>query len=139
MLLLPVNVPGALLSLGDVHALMGDAEITGTALETSGDVTVTVTVRPAGSRRLALPHLDTPALIGVVGCRTGAGVQANLEAAMVELHARLTGDYGLTAADAYQLLGATARVLVNQCVAPPAWSAVHVGVPRAILAAAPAA
>jgi amidase len=136
VLCLPVNMPGALLSLGDVHALMGDAEITGTALETSGDVTVTVSVRPAGARHMALPHLDSAALIGVVGCQAGAGVQANLEAAMLELHARLTGDYGLAAADAYQLLGATARVLVNQCVAPPAWSAVHVGVPRAILAAA---
>jgi amidase len=137
VLYLPVNVPGALLSLGDVHAGMGDAEITGTALETSGDVTVTVTVLPAGTRRPALPHLDTAELLGVVGCQSGAGVQANIEAAMLELHARLTGEYGLTAADAYQLLGATARVLVNQCVTPPAWAAVHVGVPRAILAAAP--
>jgi len=139
VLYLPVNVPGALLSLGDVHALMGDTEITGTALETSGDVTVTVTVLPAGTRPPALPHLDTPELLGVVGCQPGSGVQANIEAAMLELHTRLTGEYGLAAADAYQLLGATARVLVNQCVAPPSWAAVHVGVPRAILAAAPAA
>jgi amidase len=130
VLYLPVNVPGALLSLGDVHALMGDAEITGTALETSGDVVITVTVLPAGTRRLTLPHLDTGELIGAIGCRAGATVQANLEAAVLEMHRRLTGEYGLAAADAYQLLGATARVLVDQCVAPPTWSAVHVGVPR---------
>jgi amidase len=129
-----VNVPGALLSLGDVHAVMGDAEITGTALETSGDVTVTVTVLPAGTRPLALPHLDTAELIGVIGCRAGAGVQANLEAAMVELHHRLAREHGLAAVDAYQFLGAAARVLVNQCVAPPAFATVHVGVPRPVMA-----
>jgi hypothetical protein len=99
---------------------------------------VTVTVLPAGTRRQALPHLDTAELIGAVGCRAGAGVQANLEAAMLEVHGRLTGEYGLAPADAYQLLGATARVLVNQCVAPPAWSAVPVGVPRTVLQAAAA-
>jgi amidase len=38
VLYLPVNVPGALLSLGDVHALMGEAEITGTALETMAEI-----------------------------------------------------------------------------------------------------
>jgi amidase len=132
VLYLPVNVPGALLSLGDVHALMGDAEITGTALETSGDVTVTITNLPAGTRHLNLPHLDTAEMIGVVGCVAGASLQANLEAAMVEMHRRLTGEGGLATADAYHLTGATARVVVNQCVSPPDWSAVYVGVPRSI-------
>jgi amidase len=133
VLYLPVNVPGALLSLGDVHALMGEAEITGTALETSGDVTVTITILPAGTRHLNLPHLDAAELIGAVGCVSGANLQANLEAAMVEIHRRLTDEYGLTLADAYHLTGATARVVINQCVLPPNWSAVYVGVPRRIL------
>jgi amidase len=136
VLYLPVNVPGALLSLGDVHALMGDAEITGTALETSGDVTVTITNLPAGTRHVNLPHLDTGELIGVVGCVAGASLQANLEAAMVELHRRLTGECGLAPADAFHLTGATARVVINQCVSPPDFSAVYVGVPRSICAAA---
>lgn len=136
VLYLPVNVPGGLLSLGDVHALMGEAEITGTALETSGDVTVTITSLPAGARHLDLPHLDTAELIGVVGCVAGASLQANLEAAMVELHRRLTGECGLTPADAFHLTGATARVVINQCVSPPDFSAVYVGVPRSICGAA---
>jgi amidase len=81
VLYLPVSVPGALLSLGDVHALMGDAELTGTALEASADVTVTVTVLPAGRHPLTLPHLDTPELIGTIGCVPGATLEQNLEAA----------------------------------------------------------
>lgn len=43
-LYLPVNVPGALLSMGDLHALMGDGEVMICGLETGGLVTVTVEV-----------------------------------------------------------------------------------------------
>lgn len=42
--LLPVNVPGALLALGDLHAVMADGEIGVSGLEVAGSVTVTVDV-----------------------------------------------------------------------------------------------
>jgi amidase len=38
---LPVFNPGALLYIGDGHALQGDGELNGNALETSMDVTIT--------------------------------------------------------------------------------------------------
>jgi len=41
-LLLPVSVPGALLALGDLHAVMGDGEIGISGVEVSGSVTITV-------------------------------------------------------------------------------------------------
>lgn len=41
---LPVNVKGALLSMGDIHALMGDGEVFICGLETAGEITVKVTV-----------------------------------------------------------------------------------------------
>ncbi|QUL98832.1 MAG: acetamidase/formamidase family protein [Candidatus Fermentithermobacillus carboniphilus] len=41
---LPVNVPGALLALGDLHALMGDGEVLICGIETAGTVTVTTHV-----------------------------------------------------------------------------------------------
>src|SRR5204863_1534762 len=41
---LPVAVPGALLYFGDGHALQGDGELNGDALETSLDVEITVEV-----------------------------------------------------------------------------------------------
>ena len=44
---LPVDVPGALLSLGDVHFAQGDGEVCGTAIETHGRVTLRVDVLPA--------------------------------------------------------------------------------------------
>ena len=43
-LYLPVYVPGALLSMGDLHAVMGDGEVCGCGLEIEGMVTVRVTV-----------------------------------------------------------------------------------------------
>lgn len=40
----PVNVPGALFQLGDLHATMGDGEICGTGVEIAGEVTVKLDV-----------------------------------------------------------------------------------------------
>jgi amidase len=45
-----VNVPGALLYVGDGHAAQGDGELNGNALETSMDVEFTVDVPANGSR-----------------------------------------------------------------------------------------
>jgi amidase len=39
---LPVQAPGALLALGDVHAAMGDGELSGCGLETSAEITLRV-------------------------------------------------------------------------------------------------
>lgn len=43
-ILLPVSVSGALLAMGDLHALMGDGEVFQYGLETAGEVTVRVSV-----------------------------------------------------------------------------------------------
>ncbi|MBE7122402.1 acetamidase/formamidase family protein [Bacillus cereus] len=43
-LLLPVNVPGALLALGDLHAAMGDGEVGASGVEVAGEVTMKVDV-----------------------------------------------------------------------------------------------
>lgn len=55
ILYLPVFVEGALLSIGDLHALMGDGEVFICGLETGGEVTVKVTV-------LKNCHVPTPFL-----------------------------------------------------------------------------
>ena len=43
-LYLPVNVDGGLLSMGDIHALMGDGEVFICGLETAGEITVKISV-----------------------------------------------------------------------------------------------
>jgi amidase len=54
-LYLPVQVSGALLSMGDLHAAMGTAEPTWVSLEASGSATLRISVEK--SMRLAFPRL----------------------------------------------------------------------------------
>lgn len=67
ILYLPVNVEGALLAMGDLHATMGDGEIMGAGLEIAGEVTVTVeVVKDFG---LPLPLIETEDLWVTLGSR----------------------------------------------------------------------
>ncbi|GJJ14611.1 hypothetical protein Clacol_008877 [Clathrus columnatus] len=58
-LYLPVEVPGALFSIGDGHAAQGDGEICGTAIETPIRVQVRLTVLKNKSY-VKTPHFHTP-------------------------------------------------------------------------------
>src|SRR5438046_4327571 len=58
-LYLPVFHPGALFFLGDAHAAMGDGELTGSALETSVDVELTLDVIQGSA--YANPRLENAA------------------------------------------------------------------------------
>lgn len=129
--LLPVNVPGALLSLGDVHALMGDGEITGTALETSADVTIRVHVLKGGSP-LTTPRLRHADWIGSIGCVSTTDLQANIAAAVRDLAASLAEEHAIALADGIQLINLFGRITVNQAVisAQTGWSSVLVALPR---------
>src|SRR5207247_9614651 len=48
---LPVDVPGALFSIGDLHFAQGDGEVCGTAIEIAGAVTVRFEVHAAPAPR----------------------------------------------------------------------------------------
>ena len=52
-LVLPVEVPGALLALGDLHAVMGDGEVCSTGVEMAGEVTLRLRVLKRG---VTCPH-----------------------------------------------------------------------------------
>ena len=64
---LPVNVEGALLAMGDLHATMGDGEIMGAGLEIAGEVTVKVDVLKDVA--LPLPLIETDDLWVTLGSR----------------------------------------------------------------------
>ena len=57
-LYLPVEVAGALLSIGDTHAAQGDGEVCGTAIESPMSVTVEVDL--VKGEKLAFPRFTTP-------------------------------------------------------------------------------
>ncbi len=61
----PVQVPGALLAIGDLHAAMGDGEVFGYGLETTGEVTVKIEVLP-GQGKLKMPLVKRDGIAAVV-------------------------------------------------------------------------
>ncbi|BDA46692.1 probable formamidase C869.04 [Coccomyxa sp. Obi] len=58
----PVQVPGALLSLGDTHTSQGDSEFDGTAIETSTTATLKLTLHKKGSLPQTVSKLNFPLL-----------------------------------------------------------------------------
>jgi acetamidase/formamidase len=121
---LPVGVDGALLSIGDPHAVMGDGEVCGTGVETRARVTVTVGV-DAGAAP-AMPVLETAPDThrrGRALVTTGVGPDLMTGArdttrAMVDEIVRRTG---LAPAHAYVLTSLTADLVVSEIVDAPHW------------------
>lgn len=105
---LPVQQPGALLYLGDAHALQGDGETTQYALETSMDVTVTVEIIKA--RRVSMPRVESPTQIMVLG--QAGSLDEALKFASTGMIQWLQQDYGLTLSQAAQVLGTAMRYSV---------------------------
>lgn len=64
VLYLPVNVPGALLAMGDLHAAMGDGEVFWYGLETAGEVTVRVSV--VKDKKLRMPVVVSGGVLATI-------------------------------------------------------------------------
>ena len=114
---LPVAVPGALLGLGDVHAAMGDGEITFIGLEICAEVTVRVElVKGAETKR---PLIETAEHWITTGEGDSLAAAARLAAGeMVDL---LQERLGLGFEDAYMLASAAVDVQICQCCEPGAF------------------
>lgn len=69
MLYLPVFTEGALLAIGDIHALMGDGEISECGLEIEGTAIVRVNVLP-GTKRAAPAVLSDGKWMTIATCKT---------------------------------------------------------------------
>jgi acetamidase/formamidase len=111
-LYVPVHVPGALLSLGDAHAMQGDGEVTLTALETS--VRGTVQVRVRKDMRLNWPRAETPTHYIVMGLHTDLDDAARL--ATREMIEFLVSEKRLTRDEAYLLTSLAVDLRVTQLV-----------------------
>lgn len=111
-LYLPVHVPGALVSMGDGHALQGDGEVSLTALETSLRGTVQLTARKG--RRLRWPRAETPSHYITMGLHPDLDEAARL--ATREMIDFLTTEKGLSREDAYVLCSLAADLHVTQIV-----------------------
>ena len=110
----PVNVPGALLYLGDGHAAMGDGEIAGTAIEVPLHARLQVSL--IKGRHSGWPRVENDSAIMAVGIYRP--VDDALRIAFTELVAWMQSDYGLSALDAYELLSKVAKVRMAEMVDP---------------------
>ena len=122
VVVLPVHVPGGMLSLGDAHLVQGDAEIHRSAVETQADVTLTIHRRAADTVGFAgLPQVNGDDFLGSVAPGPGH-LEDLVRAAYDDLAIRLERYYGFSQGDAFRLLGAVGKVRIGQVV-PPVYSA----------------
>ena len=139
---LPAACAGGLVSLGDVHAAMGDGEVGGTGVEVDATVTVRLDAFPAPAGQAAPlrgPVVETAEGYELFG--HGETVEEAAEMAMRRAHRLLCGQLGLTAAEGFMLLSAACHLRFCQValaragaamrvsrrlvpVAPPGWDGV---------------
>jgi acetamidase/formamidase len=107
---LPVRNPGALLYIGDGHAAQGDGELTGNALETSLDVTITVDVIPGKS--VPGPRLESATHIIAMGL--DGSLDGAFRSATSNMAGWLADDYKLTPSEVAQVFGTAAEYRVSE-------------------------
>lgn len=123
-LVLPVGVDGALLSLGDAHAAMGDGEVCGTGIETDAAVRLRVDVRHGAAP--ATPVIQTDPRThrtGAALATTGVGpdlMQAAKDAARA-LVDEIAARTGMAPVDAYLLASVAADLKISEVVDVPNW------------------
>ena len=110
----PVNVPGALLFLGDGHAAQGDGEAAGTGIEVPLRARVQVDLLKKKSIRW--PRFESDRMLMTVGAYRP--LDDALRIALSELVAWIHADYGLSELDAYELLTKVATLHLAEMVDP---------------------
>lgn len=124
-LYLPVNVPGGLLAMGDIHAVMGDGESSTCGLEISGEITVRVTV-------IKDPVFPTPFLVTedeFITISSALTLDEAAQSACEKMHSFLGTATDITEEDRNVLLSLAGNMEICQVVNPlktarmtvPAW------------------
>ena len=127
-LYLPVEVAGALFSVGDTHAAQGDGEVCGTAIESP----MRVALRFDLIKRtpLAFPRFTTPGPVtrhlDVLGYEVTTGIGPDLmEAARAAVRSMidlLCRQRGMPAVDAYLLCSVCGDLRISEIVDLPHWT-----------------
>ncbi|MCS7061073.1 MAG: acetamidase/formamidase family protein [Anaerolineae bacterium] len=102
---LPVAAPGALVFVGDGHAVQGDGEMAGTGIETSFEVRFTV--RLLKGRKINWPRGEDETFIFTVG--NARPLDQATQHATTEMMRWLMSDYGMDWVSASTLLGQCVR------------------------------
>jgi formamidase len=123
---LPVDVPGALFSIGDLHFAQGDGEVCGTAIEIAGAVIVRFRLLESHRRGHRFPTYETPARPGRrsfattgIPVEAGMNLDAAARAALLEMIDHLELEYGFDRAAAYALCSVAVDLRVSEVVDVP--------------------
>jgi formamidase len=123
---LPVDVPGALFSIGDLHFAQGDGEVCGTAIEVAGAVTVRFALLAGPDRRHRFPTYETPARPGRrsfattgIPVETGMDLNAAAREALLAMIDHLERTYGFDRSAAYALCSVAVDLRVSEVVDVP--------------------
>jgi acetamidase/formamidase len=111
---LPVNAPGALLYLGDCHAIQGDGELCGVALEHPTVTTVQVDLIKGWT--IAWPRLETSDFYMTIG--SARPMEDASRIAYRELIRWMGAEFGFDETDAYLLLTMCGKMRLGNMVDP---------------------
>ncbi|MCB1739749.1 MAG: acetamidase/formamidase family protein [Gammaproteobacteria bacterium] len=138
VLYLPVEVPGALFSVGDTHAAQGDGEVCGTAIESP--CALAARFELVKGTELAFPRFTTSGPVSrhldVSGYEVTTGIGADLmegaRAAVSSMVDLLGARHGMAAVDAYLLCSVCGDLRISEIVDTPNW-VVSFYFPRVVL------
>jgi acetamidase/formamidase len=124
---LPVEVAGALFSVGDTHAAQGDGEVCGTAIESPMSVAIAFELEKGANLRFPRFRTDGPVSrhLDARGYDVTTGIGEDLMtaardavSAMIDLLARRTG---MSAVEAYMLASVAGDLRISEIVDAPNW------------------
>jgi acetamidase/formamidase len=127
VLYLPVEVAGALFSVGDTHAAQGDGEVCGTAIESAMAVTLTFDLVKAADYafpRFEVPLPPTQHIDGAgydVTTGIGPDLMENARAAVSAMIDLIAAREGMAAVDAYMLCSVAGDLRISCIVDMPNW------------------
>jgi acetamidase/formamidase len=113
-LYLPVHRTGGLFYTGDAHAVQGDGEVNGTAIETSLSPVLQFIVHKGGGRDMKWPQAEDAANFYVMGM--DVVLDKAMSEAVQETVNLLQKTRGLTAADSYSLASIGVNYVVGETV-----------------------
>ncbi|MGA3406929.1 MAG: acetamidase/formamidase family protein [Candidatus Bathyarchaeia archaeon] len=109
---LPVFHQGGLVYVGDAHAVQGDGEITGTAVEMSAEVRLRLAVHKG--KKIECPRIETEKeLICVATTNYGKCLKEAIVEAFLQLSIWIETDYGLNRHDAFILCGQAGKIRIG--------------------------
>jgi acetamidase/formamidase len=127
VLYLPIEVKGALFSVGDTHAAQGDGEVCGTAIESPMGAILSFDLEKRAG--LKTPRFTTPGRVtrhfDAAGYEVTTGIGPDLmegsRAAVTDMIDLLGRRFGLSADDAYMLCSVAGDLRISEVVDQPNW------------------